>query len=230
MIAIIRACPVCSGPVRTFKPLDPSYLEEWTRSGFPYGARDFETLNAREYECRHCNASDRDRLYALWLERHSPGGSLLDVGPSAPLQGLLRSRFEYVSLDAAEGADEQGDVQSLPFDDDSFDAILCSPVLEHVPDDRRALNELRRVLRPGGWGIVMAPICLAASSTEEDASVDEAEAWRRFGQGDHVRLYDRADFRERLTSAGFSVEEWTPGVLDRLRYGLARGTVLYVVS
>jgi SAM-dependent methyltransferase len=155
---------------------------------------------------------------------------LLDVGPSAPLQGLLRARFRYVSLDAAEGADEQGDVQSLPFGDNTFDAILCSHVLEHVPGDRRALAELRRVLRPGGWGIVMAPICLAAHWTEEDPSVDETEAWRRFGQGDHVRLYDRAGFRERLAAAGFRITEWSPGQLDRLRYGLARGTVLYVVS
>jgi SAM-dependent methyltransferase len=226
----LRACPVCSRPVWTFKPLPRPYFEEWSRSGFPYRPRDFETLNAREYECPHCHASDRDRLYALWINRRTGGGSLLDVGPSVPLQALLRGRFEYVSLDSAAGADEQGDVQSLAYADGTFDAILCSHVLEHVPDDRRALAELRRVLRSGGWGIVMVPICLAARETEEDASVAEAEAWRRFGQGDHVRLYDRAGFRERLATAGFRITEWSPGMLDRLRYGLARGSVLYAVS
>jgi SAM-dependent methyltransferase len=226
-----RGCPACAARVNDFEPLPRSYTDEWASSGFPFGPDDFETLNARDYTCPVCGASDRDRLYALWIRRGSRrGGSLLDVGPSRPLESFLRGRFDYVSLDSAERADERGDVQSLPYPVDSFDAFLCSHVLEHVADDRRALRELRRVLRPSGWGIVMTPICLAATGTEEDPAVDEATAWRRFGQGDHLRLYDRAGFLARLGEASFRVGEWAPSALDRLRYGLGRGTILYVVS
>ena len=230
MTTALRRCSVCGTTTWSFAPLPQDYATEWRRSGFPYTADDFETLNLREYSYRSCSASDRDRLYALWIGRGKErGGSLLDVGPSRPLESFLRSRFEYVTLDSAAGADVIGDVQALPFADAAFDRILCSHVLEHVGDDRRALAELRRVLNPGGWGIVMVPIALAASAVDEGLPADEAEAWRRFGQGDHVRLYDRGGFLARLGEAGFRTELWRPGTLDRLRYGLARGSTLYVV-
>ena len=226
-----RSCPVCSVRTRSFAPLPAEYGERWESSGFPYTATEFETLNARAYSCRTCAASDRDRLYALWIDRRAPArGKLLDVGPSRPLEHFLRDRFEYVSLDMVEDADVRGDVQRLSYPDGAFDAVICSHVLEHVDDDRQALAELRRVLRAGGWGIVMAPICLATSAVDEGGAADENAAWRRFGQGDHVRLYNSAGFLQRVRGAGFAVDEWRPALLDRLRYGLANGTVLYVVS
>jgi SAM-dependent methyltransferase len=228
---LLHGCPVCEGRTRSFRPLPQSYFEEWRRSGFPYASSDFETLNARHYACPSCGSSDRDRLYALWISRRGVrGGSLLDVGPSRPLEGFLRARFHYLSLDSTGHPDELGDVQRIPFRDDSFDALLCSHVLEHVHDDRLALRELRRVLRPDGWGIIMVPICLAAPEIDEDAAGDERTAWRRFGQGDHVRLYNRAGFLERVASAGFRVDQWRPRLPDRLRYALGRGSVLYIVS
>jgi SAM-dependent methyltransferase len=227
----LRRCPVCGAGIRTFEPLPDSYLEHWRRWGFPYTADDFETLNVRDYACPSCGSSDRDRMYAIWIRRRAARHeSLLDVGPSRPLEGFLRSRFDHLSLDSESGADVQADVQNLPYRDDSFDAFLCSHVLEHVPDDRLALRELRRVLRSDGWGIIMVPVCLAAAHIDEGGAVDEGTAWRRFGQGDHVRLYNRAGFLERVADAGFRIEQWRPRLLDRLRYGLGRGSVLYVVS
>ena len=228
---VLRGCPVCSRGAWAFEPLPDSYFGEWRRWGFPYAPEDFETLNVRDYACPSCHSPDRDRMCAIWIGRRAVRtGSLLDVGPSPSLAGFLRTRFDYLSLDAIRDADVRGDVQELTYSADSFDAFVCSHVLEHVPDDRRALAELRRVLRPDGWGIVMVPVCLAAPSIDEDGGVDEATAWRRFGQGDHVRLYDRAGFLERLAEAGFELEEWRPRMFDRLRYGLARGSVLYVVK
>jgi SAM-dependent methyltransferase len=228
---VLRGCPVCSSRASRFEPLPGSYFDEWRRWGFPYAPDDFETLNVRDYACPTCHSPDRDRMCAIWIGRHVRLiGLLLDVGPSPSLARYLRARFDYMSLDALREADVRGDVQELPYSDSSFDAFVCSHVLEHVADDRRALLELRRVLRPHGWGIVMVPICLAASRVDEDSAVDEATAWRRFGQGDHVRLYDRAGFLARLAEAGFQVDEWRPQILDRLRYGLGRGSALYVVK
>lgn len=118
----------------------------------------------------------------------------------------------------------------LSYPDEVFDALVSSHVLEHGADDRRALDELRRVLGPGGWGIVMVPICLAAAAVDEGGADGKETAWSRFGQADHVRRYDRDGFLEPLREAGFVVDEWRPGPFDRLRYGLGRGMVLYLVS
>jgi SAM-dependent methyltransferase len=227
---MLKRCSVCGARAPRFQPLGAYYLTGWRESGFPYQPTDFETLNVSEYACGSCGASDRDRLCALWIARHVPRrAALLDVGPSPALGMFLRPRFAYTSLDTLRDADVNADVQALPFADASFDFVLCSHVLEHVGDDRLALRELRRVLRPRGSGLILVPICLAAPATTEDADVDEAAAWQRFGQGDHVRLYDRAGFIARITDAGFAVDEWRPGALDRIRYALARGSVLYVV-
>ncbi len=85
-----------------------------------------------------------------------------------------------------------------------FDLILCSHVLEHIPDDRGALRQLRRVLRPGGAAVIQVP--LRTGPTDEDASVvDPAARHRRFGQFDHVRFYG-SDFTDRVRAAGFGVE------------------------
>ena len=158
---VLRGCPVCSRGAWAFEPLSDSYFGEWRRWGFPYAPEDFETLNVRDYACPSCHSPDRDRMCAIWIGRRAVRtGSLLDVGPSPSLAGFLRTRFDYLSLDAIRDADVRGDVQELTYSADSFDAFVCSHVLEHVPDDRRALAELRRVLRPDGWGIVMVPVCL----------------------------------------------------------------------
>jgi SAM-dependent methyltransferase len=208
------------------------YDAQWRVAGFPYAADDFETLNAFDYSCSACGAPDRDRLCALWIARHGTAArTLLDVGPGAALSDFLRPRFRYTSVDIGGHADVNADVQDLPFADESFDAVVCSHVLEHVRDDRSALRELRRVLRPGGWAVVMVPICLPATRVVEDPDIeDEAAAWARFGQGDHVRLYNRSGFIARVVGAGFAITQWRPRSIDRMRYGLARTTVLYVAS
>jgi SAM-dependent methyltransferase len=229
---VLRGCPICGARALRFDHLPGVYAENWQRYGFPYRADDFETLNAWNYACPSCSASDRDRMYAVWIARRADrNGRLLDVGPSTSLTPFLRRRFEYVSLDLdGRVGSVQGDVQQLPFADDSMTAFICSHVLEHVWDDRRALRELRRVLRPGGWGIVMTPICLRVRTLAEAEGVSPEIAWQMFGQSDHVRLYNRTGFLERVTGCGFRIFEWRPRVLDRWRYGLARGSVLYVVS
>ncbi len=114
---------------------------------------------------------------------------------------------------------------------DSFDLILCSHVLEHVPDDRTAMKELFRVLAPGGMAILMVPIALERATTDEDPSViDPHERIKRFGQFDHVRLYGR-DYVDRLRAAGFEViEDAMTARMDAetvFRYGLLRSEVVH---
>jgi SAM-dependent methyltransferase len=90
------------------------------------------------------------------------------------------------------------DLTNLPYPDASFDVVLANHVLEHVADNARALAEIHRVLRPGGWAMLQVPIAHKLEHTREDASVTSpCERERLFGQRDHVRLYGR-NYPDRL--------------------------------
>lgn len=125
---------------------------------------------------------------------------------------MLRKRFralshlDYLSIDIESPlADEKMDLTRLDLEDESFDCSYCSHVLEHIEDDRAAMSELYRVLRPGGWGLLVVPIH-RETTYENPAIVDPADRLSHFGQADHVRRYGR-DFADRLRSVGFLVDE-----------------------
>ena len=104
-------------------------------------------------------------------------------------------------------ADLHFDVQHIPLEDDFTDVVICNHILEHVEDDRQALRELHRILKPGGWGIVLSPMDSSREETfEDDTITDPAERTRVFGQYDHRRIYGR-DYADRLRSAGFEVAD-----------------------
>jgi SAM-dependent methyltransferase len=139
--------------------------------------------------------------------------------------------LEYVSADIASPlADVWMDLTRAPWRDASFDVIFCNHVLEHIPDDRAAMAELVRILRPGGWAVLLAPYW-PEKETIEDPSASPEERLRRFMQVDHVRLYG-SDYPVRLNEAGFDVESEV--YADRVgptlasRYGLQVGEVLVV--
>jgi ubiquinone/menaquinone biosynthesis C-methylase UbiE len=134
-----------------------------------------------------------------------------------------------------DNVDFKSDITNMPeIASGAYDVLVCSHVLEHVSDDRRALSELFRVLKAGGWGIVMAPINLAINQIDEDPDLlDESERWRRFAQHDHVRMYSKQGFIKRLEGAGFSVSQLGMahfGASVFSRYGITDRSVLYVVE
>ncbi|MFM8559383.1 MAG: methyltransferase domain-containing protein [bacterium] len=236
-----RHCPVCGGTFANFLPIPEAYVRHQHALRVPFSLADFETLNLAEYLCPECGAQDRDRLYALYVRRwvESRGGAplrILDIAPARALRRWLRrlpkARYRSGDLDPAL-ADECVDVTDLSrFEDGSFDLILCSHVLEHVPEARLAMRELRRVLAPGGRAILMVPVLTTRTSTDEDPTVtDVDERWRRFGQDDHVRMYARADWLARLRESGWTIEEWGQAAFgaERLRtHGVSERSVLYV--
>ena len=98
------------------------------------------------------------------------------------------------------------DVQHIPFKSDTFDCILCSHVLEHVPDDQKAMREMFRILRPGGWAILQVPLDGSRDKTFEDPNITSPEERECvFGQRDHVRIYG-LDYKQRLSDSGFIVQ------------------------
>jgi SAM-dependent methyltransferase len=188
----------------------------------------------RDVQCPRCGSYERVR--ALWLflrdqaDLAAGGGRVLHFAPEPGIAAALGALpgVEYLSADLAPGvAMEVADITAIPHPGESFDAVVCSHVLEHVPDDRRAMAEVLRVLRPGGAAYFMQPVDFERAETYEDAAiVDPEERRRAFGQFNHVRVYGR-DIVDRLQGAGFEVserrytEELEPAM--RARYALQDG-------
>ncbi|WP_405247314.1 class I SAM-dependent methyltransferase [Cellulophaga sp. Asnod2-G02] len=130
-------------------------------------------------------------------------------------------------------ADIKADICDLPFADNSFDIIFCNHVLEHIPDDTKAMEEIYRILKPNGWAVLQIPQDLKRATTFEDNTItDRKERAKIFGQYDHVRIYGR-DYFTKLREIGFHVEEvdytlkLAPETIDK--YRLAKGEILPVV-
>ena len=242
-------CPVCDSPVRSFLELPEFFTENLKRYGWPFDVTEAETCNHIGYLCPYCQASDRDRLYAtyikLFIEQIQADGviRIVDFAPSPPLSDFIRRQIalshkvvSYRTADAfAANVDDTVDICDLQiYPEGEFDFFLCSHVLEHVTDDRKALRELHRILKPGGKGILMVPIILSISEIDEDPTVtDEGERWQRFGQNDHVRHYSREGFLERVREAGFNVYQYGRDFFTEelfLRIGVTGQSVLYVVA
>lgn len=135
------------------------------------------------------------------------GRRVLHFAPERSVAPLLDVRdADYVSADIDDPrADLNFDILDIPLPADSVDVIVCSHVLEHVPDDRRATRELVRVLRPGGVALVLVPQDPARDETYEDQSITSPEdRLAAFWQADHLRLYG-IDVAKRLEEDGFTV-------------------------
>ena len=191
-----RECPVCGSRYRRF---------------MPYGY-----VSSREDAlCPHCLSLERHRMIWLWLKESSNlfegYPRLLHIAPEVSLMRHFKRHYRdnrnYITADLESPlADLHFDVQNIPLEGESVDVIICNHLLEHVEDDRRAMAELYRILKHGGWGIMLVPEDRGRATTFEDDTITDAEERTRiFGQYDHRRIYGR-DYDERLQKAGFRVE------------------------
>lgn len=162
--------------------------------------------------CPGCGSLERHRILWLFLQRETQilrdEVRLLHLAPEPILTSRLRqcAGIRYESGDVEPGkAMEVMDITDLPCATDSFDVVLCNHVLEHVPEDRAAMSEIRRVLKVGGVALMQHPIDEALPRTYENWAVKTPEArLAEFGQEDHVRVYGN-DFDQRLKDAGFQI-------------------------
>jgi Methyltransferase domain len=186
-----RECPCCGGH---FRRMSRRRLSGW--GGI----------------CPRCRSHPRHRAIALLLGRGDlPGRRLLHFAPE-PLLDPVFERLpgvERVTADLHAPADLGLDITDMDLPGGSFDLILCSHVLEHVPDDRAAISELRRVLVPGGLCLVLTPYRPGRPTYEDPSIASPLDRMVAFGQQDHVRIYG-SDLAERLRAAGFEVEDRTP--------------------
>lgn len=189
-----RECPVCGARRRRF---------------LPYGY----VVSRADALCPSCLSLERHRLLWLYLTRETDllcgSHRILHIAPEVCLMKRLQRRVrDYTTADLESPlAQLHFDVQRIPLPDAAFDVLICNHLLEHVADDRQALGEFYRILRPGGWGILLSPVDrMRATTFEDDSITDPAERTRIFGQYDHRRIYGR-DYADRLRAAGFAVEE-----------------------
>lgn len=183
---------------------------------------------------------ERHRLLWLFLESDtdffkSPQ-KVLHFAPEQAFYKRFRKmpHLDYVTTDLNSPlADVKADICDLPFGDNEFDVILCNHVLEHIPDDFKAMQELYRILKPGGWAVLQIPQDLNRDITYEDNSItDPKERAKIFGQYDHVRIYG-LDYFDKLRSVGFKVDavDYAKRLShsDVERYRLAKGELIPVV-
>lgn len=172
------------------------------------------------------------------LRKDDETSSALKVLHFAPEQEFYKrfkkqNNIEYTTTDLLSPlADVKADICNLPFEDNAYDIIFCNHVLEHIPDDTKAMQELFRVLKPGGMGIFQIPQDLSRANTfTDDTIVDQKERAKIFGQYDHVRVYGR-DYFDKLRSIGFKVieEDYTHKIAPELaeKYCLAKGEIIPV--
>ncbi|MBT4412763.1 MAG: class I SAM-dependent methyltransferase [Polaribacter sp.] len=159
---------------------------------------------------------ERHRLMWLFLKNDTTfftSKTKLKVLHIAPEQCFLdifkkQQNLTYTTSDLESPiADVKADICDLPFKDNSFDVVFCNHVLEHITDDKKAMQELFRVMKKGGFGIFQIPQDMSREKTFEDNSIiDKKERTEIFGQYDHVRVYGK-DYFNKLRSVGFKVEE-----------------------
>ena len=228
--------PVLTLFMRGDKHTDPIDGKQF-KSFLPYGYE-----NPRENVLAPSTLSlERHRLLWLYLKNETDffttPHKVLHFAPEQAFYKRFRKlkNLDYTTTDLNSPlADVKADICNLPFDDNSYDIILCNHVLEHIPDDTKAMQELYRILKPGGWGIFQIPQDLKRETTfEDDTITDKKERAKIFGQYDHVRIYGR-DYFDKLRSVGFKVEEvdytskLPPEEVEQ--YRLAKGEIIPLVQ
>ena len=237
-------CPVCDTHLAYFYNIGFDYLKNLEDNAYVFPMFLLETSNLTNFSCPCCRATDRDRLYALYFKKRvsaNPPAAKLNVVDFAPQHGLSRllRNSPYTNYRSAdlfmEGVDDKVDITDMHiYKDNSVDIFICSHVLEHVKDDLKAMKELHRVLKPGGWGIAMVPIMLSLDETlEKDSITSDADRWKYYMQNDHVRMYSKKGFMNNLKTAGFKVNEYNAayfGLDNFKKHGIQERSVLYVVE
>ncbi len=199
----------------------------WHLRAFTHGGLSLRTRH--QGFCPRCNAKARHRrdwLYLqqtnLFTERHR----LLHVSPRYALARRFRrmANLDYVALDVEPRSlvTVQADATAMPLGDGSFDALICIHVLEHIDDDRAAMDEFFRVLKPGGWALITVPLMLDRPTYEDPAITAPEDRKVAFGETSHVRHYG-IDVVQRLEARGFEVELELGSDIDpevMIKYGL----------
>ncbi|MEM7646108.1 MAG: methyltransferase domain-containing protein [Pseudomonadota bacterium] len=205
-----KRCPNCGyqGPFKTHK-----------RTGRP---------NAT---CPKCGFKERHRLLTLLYNSQDffSDKKVLHIGPEFEFAHYFKNSKQYVTADLDQaGVDLNFDLTKAPLESGSFDVIVINHVLEHIPQDQKALEEMFRILSPGGLAIITVPVEKSYEITFEDPKINTPELREiYYGRHDHVRFYGR-DIVEKVSNAGFRVDVFQVDPILEVSYGLHRGATAYL--
>lgn len=182
--------------------------------------------------CLNCGSRERHRLLHLWITEGGDrfaGKRILHFAPEKVVMRRMRGNALYETADLMQpGVTHKVDISHVPLPDASYDVVMANHVLEHIDDDRQAMRELFRLLKPGGIALLTVPINPTRQQTYENPTITgKAERWAHFSAHDHKRYYG-LDFAARLTESGFAVETFRISPAEEVRYGLLRDEWLYV--
>lgn len=228
-------CNICKNNVY-YQPATEYFRSQQKKHNFPYWNAIIESVSSDKRTCPQCQSLDRERMMSLFLDMLKPTGKehlkVLHIAPSNALDKWLAAQ-EYIDYETTDlnmdNVTFQSDIQDMYMvQDETYDIILCSHVLEHVQDDLKAMKELKRVLKEDGVCIFLVPLVIGLCETDEAFGLSPDENWHRFGQDDYVRLYSRTDFLNRLTEVGylvhiltadyFGVDLWNQNGLSDIHY------------
>ena len=183
--------------------------------------------------CAQCGSRERHRLLWLWVTENGgnrlAGKRILHFAPEKALRRVLAANPGYETADLLQrGVTHRVDITQLPMDSGTYDAVIANHVLEHIADDRKAIGELFRVLRPGGTALITVPVNPARPVTYENAAItDPVEREAHFNAPDHRRFYG-LDFADRLAEAGFRAGTFRLTPAREVQFGLLPMEWLYV--
>jgi SAM-dependent methyltransferase len=183
--------------------------------------------------CLNCGSRERHRLLHLWATEGGgdkfAGKRILHFAPEKVVMRQMRGNPLYETADLMQrGVTHRVDITKIPLPDSIYDVVMAHHVLEHIDDDRQAMREMFRLLKPGGIALLTVPVNPTRRETYENPAVTtDAERWAHFSAHDHKRYYG-LDFSDRLAEAGFLVETFRVSPAEEVRYGLLRDEWIYI--
>jgi SAM-dependent methyltransferase len=185
--------------------------------------------------CLNCGSRERHRLLWLWVTEGGgnklAGKRILHFAPEKIVLCMLRGNEGYETADLHQpGVTHKADITRVALPDASYDVVIANHVLEHIPDDRQAMREVFRLLRPGGVALLTVPLNASRQETYENPAITApAERHAHFSAEDHVRYYG-LDFADRVAEAGFTATTFRVTPEQEVHYGLLRDEWLYVAT
>jgi SAM-dependent methyltransferase len=233
-LGFARQCPFCTLTFRKFLSDAGEPSELFNKIHVVGGGPSDEAI------CPFCGSFERERHVYLYLKLMTKVLSdevrILHIAPERRLSRVLSKKrnIQYTSGDLnPTRAQVRVDLTAIDFPDASFDVVICNHVLEHIPEDKAAMAEILRILRPGGWAMLQVPLAPEIMTREDLKITDPQKRLRLYGQDDHVRIYGR-DYAKRLESVGFCVTTASVGKqfgeAYAKRFGLLPDELIYVAG
>ncbi len=175
--------------------------------------------------CPNCMSKNRERLLRAVFENDLPvdNTSILHFSPEKHLHQYLEKKAKVTTVDLLPGfyksidrAIKFSDATALQFEDETFEIVIANHILEHIPEDFKAIKQIHSVLKNGGFAILQVPYSENLKTTIEDPFINDPEMQERlYGQKDHVRIYALEDYLERLRRGGFEPKIFTADFLKQ---------------